>query len=46
MRRGEPGPFYNDYHLPGCQWIAAVLKIYELERAEEANAANSPGQRT
>ena len=24
-------------HRQGCMWEAAVLKVYELERAEEAN---------
>lgn len=27
--RGEEG------HSPDCQWILAVRKVYELERAEE-----------
>lgn len=24
-------------HSPDCQWILAVRKVYELERAEDAN---------
>lgn len=36
-KRGELGPFFGDYHLAGCQWCAAVLRIYEAERLQEAS---------
>lgn len=27
----------EDGHSPDCQWILAVRKVYELERAEDSN---------
>lgn len=27
----------EDGHSPDCQWILAVRRVYELERAEDSN---------
>lgn len=35
QKRGEVGPFFGDYHLVGCQWIAGVLRLYAVERLQE-----------
>lgn len=37
LARVESG---EDGHSPDCQWILAVRKVYELERAEDACQKN------